>query len=485
MAEDTWHSARLIPTSGISGADEQERRGTSALLAVLGSVKEFGRTVTARLGAPAGSIETYIEVPFTLNGRRYYPDGLIRVRRGQREWVALVEVKTGRNELATDQLETYLDIAKEQGFGTVLTISNQIATAPGVHPTPVDKRKCKKVALKHLSWSQVHTLAIMERINRRVSDPDQAWILSELIRYLEHPKSGAIDFDDMGSSWVTVREAIKAGTLLATDAGAVDIAGKWEQLIRYAGMRLGRQLGMEVQPALTRRELAEPSLRLQAQVASLVGSGTLDGALRIPNTVGLAEVHVDIRAGTVGGAIDIDAPSVGRPLTRVNWLLRQLKDAPDDLRIDAFTPWGRGASRSELHKAVREEPALLLDEQKRDIRKFRLTLTRRTGVKRGQGMGSFVASVLELVDVFYVEVVQHLKPWSPSPPRLRDMVTEEDTDQRASEPLSSTSLSSQDGAQEDVDSPTIVRRLEPDEHLISPIPEHVGSPRSSMDGQAD
>ena len=32
MAEETWHAARLIPTSGINGAEEQERRATSALL---------------------------------------------------------------------------------------------------------------------------------------------------------------------------------------------------------------------------------------------------------------------------------------------------------------------------------------------------------------------------------------------------------------------------------------------------------------------
>ena len=35
MAEESWHEARLIPTSGINGAEEQERRATSALLAVL------------------------------------------------------------------------------------------------------------------------------------------------------------------------------------------------------------------------------------------------------------------------------------------------------------------------------------------------------------------------------------------------------------------------------------------------------------------
>lgn len=62
MTEEAWHEARLIPTSGISGADEQERRATSALLAVLTAVREFGRGLTQPLGAPAGAVETFIEV---------------------------------------------------------------------------------------------------------------------------------------------------------------------------------------------------------------------------------------------------------------------------------------------------------------------------------------------------------------------------------------------------------------------------------------
>ena len=45
MDEVDWEAARLIPVSGISGAEEQERRGSSALLAVLSSVKEFGRAI--------------------------------------------------------------------------------------------------------------------------------------------------------------------------------------------------------------------------------------------------------------------------------------------------------------------------------------------------------------------------------------------------------------------------------------------------------
>jgi hypothetical protein len=73
VTEETWHEARLIPTSGINGAEEQERRATSAVLAVMHSVREFGRALTQPLGAPAGTLVTYIEVPFTLGKAKVLP----------------------------------------------------------------------------------------------------------------------------------------------------------------------------------------------------------------------------------------------------------------------------------------------------------------------------------------------------------------------------------------------------------------------------
>jgi len=265
MSQPAWQVARLIPTSGINGADEQERRATSALLAVMSAVREFGRTLTQPLGAPAGPVHTFIEVPFVLDTQKVIPDGLITVTRGSRTWTALVEVKTGTNELRADQLESYLDVAKEQGFDALITISNEIPPAPGQHPTKIDKRKLKKVALHHIPWTKVLYEAVLQKEHRGVADPDQAWVLGELIRYLEHPKSGAMAFDDMGPSWVTVRDAVRSGTLRATDAAAAEIATRFDALMNYTALQLGRRLGTEVVTVLSRKEYAEPQIRLQAQ----------------------------------------------------------------------------------------------------------------------------------------------------------------------------------------------------------------------------
>jgi hypothetical protein len=142
-----------------------------------------------RLGCHAGEIETFIEVEFDLDGKKVIPDGLIRVSRESRIWTALVEVKAGRNELQAEQLENYLEVARRHGLQALLTISNQTSVADGVHPTKIDKRKLKHVDLHHLAWNEVLSRAVVEKEHRGVADPDQAYVLDELIRYLEHPRS--------------------------------------------------------------------------------------------------------------------------------------------------------------------------------------------------------------------------------------------------------------------------------------------------------
>jgi hypothetical protein len=80
---DAWPRARLIPVAGIRGQEEQERRATSALLAVIGAVPEFARALLTDLRAPRGSVSTYTEIQFKdADGKVSIPDGAIVVERG-------------------------------------------------------------------------------------------------------------------------------------------------------------------------------------------------------------------------------------------------------------------------------------------------------------------------------------------------------------------------------------------------------------------
>jgi len=459
VAELTWQQARLIPTSGINGLQEQERRGTSALLAVMTAVKEFGRSLTKSYGAPAGDIEAFIEVEFDLNEKKVIPDGLIRVTRGSRTWTALVEVKTGRNELQTEQLENYLEVARLNGFQSLITISNQSPSATGVHPTQVDRRKLKHVAMHHLTWSEVLAQAVMEKEHRGVADPDQAWILGEFIRYLEHPRSGALEFEDLGSEWVAVRNAVADGTLRPTDKPAAEVAGRFDALLRFTALRLGTRLGTDVIVMFSRKELADLGCRVQGHVQNMVQHGRLSGSLRIPNTAGPLDIMVDLRAKAIICSVEVEAPREGRSTTKVNWLTRQLKSADERVRLEATAHNQRGVGATDLLGRVREQPELLVLDPTKTIRSFTVAMNHPMGTKAGRGQGSFIDSFLSAVDQFYAEILQSVKAWSAKPPRMREQVdvTELAQGQDVVPALVSTALSSQDGPEpSDSDDPASV-----------------------------
>jgi len=110
------------------------------------------------------------------------------------------------------------------------------------------------------------------------------------------------------------------------------------------------------------------------------------------------------------------------------------------LRIEAFVVHGRGAGTAELLHAVREAPDLLIDGGSIELRSFRITQMTAMGTKRGIGRGSFIDSVVDAIDAFYRDVLQNLRAWSPTAPKLR----EEPESPDILPALVSTALSSQD-----------------------------------------
>jgi hypothetical protein len=304
----TWHVARLIPTAGIKGQEEQERRATSALLAVMHAVPEFGHALLKELGAPKSTvIDTFAEVRFKdAAGKTVIPDGAIVCERGKRSWTCLVEVKTSGAPLRDEQVSAYLDVARDSGFDAVFTISNQITASSDESPITVDKRKLRKVELWHLSWWRIITEAIVQSRYRGVSDPDQAWILGELIAYLDHEASGAGGFGDMGDKWVSVRKAAHDRTLRAgTDAR--EVAERWGQFTQYLCLGLSQDLGRTVTAPRSRKQTT--NMRLDEIVKTLVTDGLLESVLRVPDAVGDITLRADLRSRQTLTSVTLPAPN--------------------------------------------------------------------------------------------------------------------------------------------------------------------------------
>lgn len=418
--QEDWVPARLLPTAGIRSQNEQERRGASALLAVMGAVPEFCHALLSGMRAPMGAISTYTELRLKDGDQKLHiPDGAVVIERGKRHWSCLVEIKTSGMPLAAEQVSRYLDLARQQGFDGLLTISNEIRGDPESLPYAVDKRKLRGLAVYHLSWWRVLTEAIVQHRFRGIEDPDQAWILGELIRYLDDEKSGASGFEGMGQEWVRVREGVRNETLRAGDPEAQVIGKRWEQFVEYLCLNLSQELGVEVKHQRPRGK--SPEERIAAVAKRLAVEGVLDCSIRVPDAVGPIGIEANLRTGRITTDVEIQTPKEGRPKTRVNWLLRQLGDAPGDLRIEVRFSQMR-ASRSELLRDCRDAPDRLLleDDPKREPRSFVLALSKPMGKKRGRSEGSFVAETRRQTTDFYRDLVQGLMPPRTRAPKIRE-----------------------------------------------------------------
>ena len=414
-----WRHARLIPTYGTRTQQEQEKRATSCLLAVMHGVPEFGHALLKELGAPKSpTIETFAEVRFKdCEGKTVIPDGAIVCRRGKKSWTCLVEVKTGSARLKDEQVASYLDVAREHGFDGVLTISTEITATSDESPVAVDGRKLRTTGLWHFSWWRVLTEAVVQQRYHGISDPDQEWVLRELIHYLSSEASGAVGFEDMGENWVPVRKSAHEGTLRTGNPAARDVAERWEQFTNYLALSLSQELGASVTAHRPRTQ--SMASRLDETVRSLVESGVMRSTLRIPDAVGSLEIRTDLRSRQTTTSVAIDAPREGRLKARFNWLMKQLADAPDDIRIEAAFPNARDTTAATLG-SVREDPTVLYypPDPKRGPRGFVVARSRPMGQKRGRAEGSFVRETSAQAVEFYRDLVQNLKPWQAPAPKL-------------------------------------------------------------------
>ncbi|KQX49633.1 MULTISPECIES: TerD family protein [unclassified Streptomyces] len=404
---DSWKPARLFPVPSYKSDREREVRATSVLLSVMAEVPEFGRRLTAGFGAPAGRMQTFTEVSLPHGDTPKRPDGVIRTERAGKLWTALVETKTNGNPLKSEQVQNYMDIAARRGYEAVITLSNDVALegSPLVE-VKTDGRRKHKVSLWHLSWAEVAHQAQMLIRHEGVGNAAHAWLLQELLHYLQHENSGCHGFQNMGPSWVPVRNGIDSETLCQGDPRAVEVVESWERLIRQVCLRLGGELGQKALPVQRAKRGSDPKSR-RAELADLLcEEGKLSAELRVDGARSILSITADLRTGKIRTSIDVPAPDGSYPLSVAKRLLRVLDEAPADLHVETLLEDGKGP-RGTLER-LRPEPGDLLPKDGAEITGFRLSLFKGMGNSRGGTESGFIRSIDDAVDRFYSSVVAHL-----------------------------------------------------------------------------
>lgn len=411
--------ARLIPV-----ATKAELRNTSVTCAMLMAVEEFAEALLGPLGAPVGKrskTKVWLEPVFKSSNKedRDRPDALVIVDNGRREWRALVEAKAKGADLDAAQIERYLDIAKVYGVDAVLTVSNQFVAIPTQSPCSINRQKLKKVSLFHWSWSYLQTEAKIQLSKSAVSDPDQAYMLSEYVRYLENDAAGVSEFDQMGKEWVEAGKLYFAKSKLdkKSPMGAA-VVRDWDELVRCTALLMSRQLETNVTTVLSAKERKDPVARLEALQNSFVASGELRSRLEVPDAASPISVEADLTRRSVTVSMEVDAPKdKKRASAAVTWLLRQLTKTEDgSIMLVAKWPGRTQDTYAEL-SAAREDADVLVRERKGQLpRAFEIRAVSDLGGKFTQRR-NFVPEMVACVTRFYAAVGQHVVPWQAPPPK--------------------------------------------------------------------
>lgn len=423
--------ARLIPV-----ATKPELRNTCVTCAMLIAVEEFAEALLGTLGAPTGKrakTQVWVEPVFksAKNEVKDRPDALVIVDNGRREWRALVEAKAKNADLDSAQIEKYLDIAKSQGIDAVVTISNQFVATPTQSPCNINRQKLKKVDLFHWSWSFLKTEAKIQLSKSAVSDPDQAYMLEEYVRYLEHDSAGVSEFEQMGKDWVEACKLYFAKSKIdkKSPMGAA-VVSDWDELVRCTALLMSRNLETNVTTVLSSKERKNPNARLEAMEATFIASGELQSRLEVPDAASPIMVEADLTRRSVTVSMTVDAPrDKKRASATVTWLLRQLAKTEDgSIMLVAKWPGRTQDICAELVK-VREDADVLVGDRKDQLpRAFEIRAVSDLGGKFTQRR-NFVPELVACVTRFYEAVGQHVVPWQAPPPKPRKPAQVEDVEE--------------------------------------------------------
>jgi hypothetical protein len=441
--------ARLIPSISDS---KKEEKATSIVLAAFMAVPEFAAKVLSGIGVSVSKrtkIECYTEVVFSKSAKEgdKRPDGLMVVKTGSRIWSALVESKIGRADLQSDQIESYLTLAKQLDVDAVITLSNQFSPSPIHHPAKISATKTRSVDLFHFSWLSLKSSAAILVNEKGIADPYQAYLMSEIVRYLDSDSSGVERFSRMPQSWKDLCTAIQNGATVGKNADMViESVGAWHLLLKQLALDLSLAIGESVEISLTRENIKNPESLLTEEADQLRATGCLDTELTIPNAASKLKIAADIARKVVFVSMKLDAPKdTKRATASIKWLLRQLKDKElDDLSIRAYWPRRIGTTIESI-AAVRENPSILIPEGS-NVMPTSLEVCRVIDLgARFKGAMAFVEDVSRVIPSFYQDAGQQLSSWVAKAPAIKvEKPTKSMGDKEKSAPTISSGLFSKD-----------------------------------------
>ncbi|MEG6509207.1 hypothetical protein V6C03_09515 [Methyloligella sp. 2.7D] len=423
--------ARLIP---VGSASQRERAAASVFLAALTVVRPFAEGVFDTLKKPLRSrstVSAFTEVEFKKQPEeaRCRPDGLLLVDSSRSEWRAIIEAKIGTATITEEQLARYGKLAIENGIDAVITISNELTAFPDHPPYEVPAALAGKVEVYHWSWMRLITLGtnLLSEADENF-DPEQHFLLKEVLRYFSHDNTDVRGFHQMNAEWPDLQERVQSGAKLHKTHNIVtNTVSAWHQEQSDLCLIMSRKLKVPVRLKIKKHYRNDQTSRIEADAEELVASKKLRAIFEVPNVASSIEVTADVSKRTVMCRMSVEAPEDRKRYeSRLNWLLRQL---PDETAgpVGIHIRWRNGGTSFGWAEELRNDPKTADIDRSGALPKCFEVVTITDLGKKFAGVRKFIEVLEEAVPQFYDDVARHIRPWQPSPSPITDAESLADT----------------------------------------------------------
>jgi hypothetical protein len=296
----------------------------------------------------------------------------------------------------------------------ILTVSNEFVADSSQSPIII-KNQSKKITLHHFSWTYIKTLAQLLLFDNddNIEDEDQIEIMKEVMHYLDDERSGVSGFHRMSPEWKEVAELIKSQSSLP-DNKLIGAVSSWYQEETDMTLMLSRKLGV-----LVKSDVENPKNKLNKDIKTLKKEHKLSTKLRVRGAVSGIKVTVDFERRTIAMSVNVTPPLNGGVISRITWIKKQLSKMSNQsflehLYIDADIKY---TSNSIKYKYADFDNFYEHDDIKnKDIIGFDLDVIKSAKFTQ---VSNFVKEIEDMLLDYYQIIVQDLKTWEKSAPKLQ------------------------------------------------------------------
>ena len=411
--------ARLIPV--LKTGDEQAL--TSIFLTAVKLVKEYREALFKDIGlSKKGKAHFYTEANFKELGDSKI-DGLIIVVSGKKIIdAAFFEMKNKSNPLKVDQIECYLKIASTIGVNKMITVSNDFVSDPSHSPLTVEKKLLKKVKLLHFSWTYLITKGqlLLFKNDTNIEDEDQVEIMREVLHYLNNKDAGVRGYTSMRDGWKELSTKITDHiTLKKTEPFIKEAVLSWHEEEKDMALLMSRKLGVLV--SSTNRGIGS----IDKDIDNVISQNRLSGIFSIKNTASDIKTTIDFERRCVSMSIKVVPNLNSKTVGRISWIAKELgkcksknEELFNSLQNKLFIEVDVKHARSNLKVRLIEIHRLEEHAKGKEIKHFNIVLTI-DFLKKFSGQETFIKLIEKMILNYYEGVVQHMKSWSPPPPKVK------------------------------------------------------------------